>query len=261
MIFLKKPDRKRSSMRNVRAYFPAVVLLVAILGAGTHGKVSYAQVAADSHVAPWRLQAKQHAVDLASPITSQDAISRGAIVDSLIGVPQGYTVSDQANGKIRTDISGTKPSTAELPTTNSDIVAIANFASFSVIVTPSRRSLYTIANLKASNVISSKIPVPEGKVFPILELGGSAILRDAQPITFGVPHNEYSITPGHNYLVFLSYSTEGHFFTINKCWDVTTGSATPNSQEDERRLQEGTSTVAGKSTSDLIVHLQRANDR
>jgi hypothetical protein len=216
--------------------------------------------ASTSHLAPWRHHAVAPVNDSESTPRHPYLEKRGSIVDSLIGVPVGFTVDGKS--RANTNVSGSRLVIPELPVEQADVVAIASFTSFSVHITPSRRSLYTLALLKAEHFVIGKEGnlSPNAKI-PVLLLGGSAVLSSGESIAFGIPNIEYSIVPGHRYLVFLKYNVQGNFYDLIKTWDLTNGTASPNSPEDEMKTTLGSSEANGKTETELLSSLDKKMGR
>jgi hypothetical protein len=147
----------------------------------------------------------------------------------------------------------------ELVSVQGNAWAWVTFTSFHVFVTDAAfHHIYTEMNFTVNQVIrqASGTTLSAGQVIDVALPNGRATNGTKTGSCNLVPE-EYFWKPNHQYLVQLSFNSNGGFFTPWKRWDVSSG----NVQEDELievlRASHGTAVMNGMATADAIRYLDQ----
>ena len=135
---------------------------------------------------------------------------------------------------------------------------VGTFESYRTFLSASELSAYTEITFRVSRVIGNlNIPsLKDGSTITIGCPGGTIMAPWGKVINFRMSPSDHFFEPNHSYLLGLAHISDGDFFIFNekiyRRWDVTNGTATPDSKEEIRRATRGQSSIAGKTTEDAI---------
>ena len=149
---------------------------------------------------------------------------------------------------------------AEVSKAANAIWIVATFSKHQVFATDSSGLLlYTEINLTPQQIIRQ----PEDSALkPGLDVqvdlpGGRAITANGSLVTLDVHPQRYSLQPGHTYLLQLHYNTAGAFYSVDKHWDIVSGTVVPDQPEEIRRASAKTSQLSGRPLADAVTYLER----
>ena len=130
----------------------------------------------------------------------------------------------------------------ELPFFPNEAIVVGRFEDYQVYLTPSRLSVYTGLRLSVEQVLKAgSTGITPGQTIDLLVGGGTVLLADGRTISDHAydPSGDYSVQPGHRYVFFLEYRSQGEFFRDHKDWELIDGVAVPNRLDEAIRAQEG----------------------
>src|ERR1019366_5630379 len=78
-----------------------------------------------------------------------------------------------------------------------------------------------------------------GRSITIMISGGTVILRSGRVLSYDTEPRQYSLQPGHKYLLVLSYYKAGDYYVVMDDWDISDGTVRPNTQPGEYRATHG----------------------
>jgi hypothetical protein len=135
-------------------------------------------------------------------------------------------------------------------------VLIATFSEYRSVLTASGHEIYTEAKFRVGNVFQDTAghAVPHSDI-TILVRGGTVNTNDGKTISYLTDPRKFSIQPQRTYLLVLGYHIDGDFYKIDRSWDVSDGMVRVNSEVEQKRVQEGRSTLVGLTTEQLIRSL------
>ncbi len=126
-----------------------------------------------------------------------------------------------------------------LPDGPNQVVLVGEFRDFDVVLTSSRRSIYTEMHIPVERLLSHAATVRAGETISVLKRGGSLIADDGQVLNFRITPLPFVIRPQHRYLMFLRYMPEGDLYWLQKTIELRDGRALPNSRADVNRAERG----------------------
>ncbi len=135
---------------------------------------------------------------------------------------------------------------------------VGTFEGYSTFLSTSELSVYTEITFRVLRVLGNpNIPgLKNGSTISIGCPGGTIIAPWGKIVSFRMKPSDHFFEPNHSYLLGLTYIANGNFFTFNekisRRWDITNGTAKPDSQEEIRRNTRGQSSIAGKTTEDAV---------
>ncbi len=129
--------------------------------------------------------------------------------------------------------SSSRGAFSAIPFGSGEAVAVADFQSYQAYLTPSHRSIYTIAKLEIEQVLyTGDQALNARQMIDLMMRGGTLRLSDGRVVTYGILPEDarYCIQPGHRYLLLLGFDKESDAFhrEENIFWDITTGVAVPS---------------------------------
>jgi len=193
-----------------------------------------------------------------------DAQRREALTDranyfdrtSVSGVPL-----DQPQPPPNGGSSGSFMAENEIPFFHNEAIIVARFNDYQPYLTPSRLSIYTDIKLSVEQVLEAgPTGISAGQTIDFLINGGTVLLPDGRTISDHAydPRGDFSLQPGHRYVLFLQYESKGDFFTDHKDWELINGVSVPNRPDELTRAQEGRSNYSGLSESAFVEAVQKA---
>ena len=140
-----------------------------------------------------------------------------------------------------------------IPVRESDAVVVATVTAVQPYFSSDHAHLYTEFSLTVDEQIKD-IPgrAKAGETIPIVIRGGKMRLADGRVIEEQLAFTNYSIAVGSRYLLFLSYSTSGQYFTVIKSWELKNGGIIPTAHEDQMDAREGKSQYTAMTDVNLI---------
>jgi hypothetical protein len=265
MVTTKMTRRKQTILFSL-------LTVVAVGSLGLLGKVLLAQTpAAESDPvssAPrhdaWRIEPR--ALPPPSIDREQNELldQRGSYFDSMLG--RSGVPLDQPQPPRNGGSSGSYGVEDEIPffpkqNAGRETIVVAKFDSYQPYLTPSHLSIYTDIKLSVEQVLApGSSGVAPGNTIEVLLDGGTVKLPDGKTITSRIYNDSgnYSLEPGHRYLLILSYEDKGNFFTNYKDWELANGVAVPNRQDEAVRFQEGRSKYSGLTEDAFISAVRQA---
>jgi hypothetical protein len=144
-----------------------------------------------------------------------------------------------------------------------EAVVVATFASYQVYLSLSRRSMYTSVRLAVEQVLEpGPSDVRAGEEIDQLLPGGTARLPSGHVRSYGIIYGpafkDYEEKPGHRYLLFLKYVSDGNFFVEKGAWELRGGSAVPVAICDVAAAREGRSRYTGMSEAEFLAAMREA---
>jgi hypothetical protein len=126
-----------------------------------------------------------------------------------------------------------------LPDGPNQVVLMGEFRDFDVVLTSSRRSIYTEMHIFVERVLRDTTPVRAGQTITVFSRGGLIIANDGQVLRDNIIPLSFVIQPRHRYVMFLRYYSEGDFYSLQKTIELRDGKALPNSLPDVNRSEKG----------------------
>jgi hypothetical protein len=205
------------------------------------------------------------------PMTSRDspAVSpeqrarRDAFADNSFGSIEPLTPDTAA----RTHVSGGsvvygKGSVPEIPPVGPEsAVIVARFSSYTAVLSSTHRSVYTEIALIIQQVVHvGDDPLRSGDVITVLHPGGTVLLPEGRVLSYLTDRESFSLQPNHTYLLVVSRKPDGHFYVVDKAWDVSTGVVRPNDLYESIRSRKGESQLAGLPLDAAVSLLKKTTD-
>jgi hypothetical protein len=136
-------------------------------------------------------------------------------------------------------------------------VFIAAFSEYRSILTASGREIYTEVKFRTGKVFQDEVghATPQSDITALVR-GGTVKTKDGKTISYLTSPRAFSVQPHHTYLLVLSYYADGDFYKIDRSWDISDGVVRVNSEVEQKRVQEGKSTLVGLTTDQLIRSLE-----
>jgi hypothetical protein len=153
------------------------------------------------------------------------------------------------------------PGEEEIPFHQNQAVVVARFEDYQPYLSPSRLSIYTDIKLSVEQVLEAgHTDAYPGQTVDVLIPGGTVQLSDGRTLSDRPydPSGDYSLQPGHRYVLFLRYESNGEYFENSKSWELLNGIVVPNRLDEVIRAQEGRSSYSGLSESSFIEEVRKA---
>lgn len=138
-------------------------------------------------------------------------------------------------------------------------VVVATFRDFDVVLSESRRTIYTEQHLVAERVIAAGQPVTVGQTLIGIEPGGTARIGE-HVIEYETQPRPEVLIPLHRYVLFLQSLPSADCYWVNKAWELTDGPVEPVQVEDIERARQHISVYAGMGEIEFLGAVQRAVD-
>ena len=135
------------------------------------------------------------------------------------------------------------PTILEFPSSYASAVIVGQFSTYKTHISGSHRSIYTELDIKPASVV--KPGATTDGIYRVFIEGGTVLLPNAsgvpgtRAVSYGIPRNPYSLMPDTQYLLFLRYEPNGHFYTVLRSWRVANGKLEPNNLADDRSAAAG----------------------
>lgn len=139
-------------------------------------------------------------------------------------------------------------------------VVTATFTQHRSVVSSSEYSIYSEITLKIGHVFedrSGSRHLSPGQDVTIVVTGGTVRLPSGGTVSYETRPREWSLQPGHTYLLVLSYYKEGDFYFGFDTWDVSDGSVRPGDCRTEYWTRTGRSSLTGLTVQQLDPVLGR----
>ena len=192
----------------------------------------------------WRLTPQGLQAPGSDTITPESRAARDAFFDSVLGSrPKG-------GGSVWESVGPE----GEIPF-GAMSTLVARFTGYTTIWSHSHKSLYTEVTMDVEEVVRDPSgAVQLGQPVTVILAGGSLKLPSGQILRRDLDQfRHYGIQPGHKYLMFVSYHSNGAFFVYDKSWELTNGVAEPNTADDAARAKRGESRFAGLPEDTFIA--------
>lgn len=179
-----------------------------------------------------------------SGVSATDLAIRGQHFDSFIGAPR--PIDEPKAHASSVGFSFEPLLQPEYPHLGpGQCVVVGRFASFQPVLSPSRRSLYTVIHIAVERTVMASPQQPSGATIDVLVPGGTLRLDDGKVLRYAVSPDESALQPHQRYVLMLTCHSRGRFCTLADSWLIRKGSVWPNTAADKVRLQQGTSRTAG----------------
>ncbi len=181
--------------------------------------------------------------------------------DNLIGASAPlFEPSAQARQMPIADMKSLPPEVPELGLTR--VLMIGKFERYRSFISASARSVYTEIDIRVDRAFAGTGGpyVNENSVVQIERPGGTVNTPWGKVLSYVIRPSEYDFQPGHTYLVLASYHREGDFYTVNDKrgrWDLTTGTAIPDTSIEVIRTRKGLSQLSGLTKAQIEDKLEQ----
>lgn len=140
------------------------------------------------------------------------------------------------------------------------VILTARFTRFRSVLSASGYSLYSEVTLNVKQVFEDQSGA--GYLAPqqettVLVPGGTIALPSGKTLGYKTGPREWSLQPGHSYLMVLSYHKAGDFYFVTDDWDISDGLARPNDCRTDYWERTGRSSLGGLSVQQLGPALER----
>lgn len=235
-------------MRTVRAIHRTLFLLLTIV---LSLSLQSQQPTASEKAPAWRYQPQ--ATNSTDTRTPADIAIEDAAYDFGFG---GSGPIDKPQTERRYSSAHADVDSGDFPTHSStEAVVAAHFTSWTVHLSKSHRSVYTIINLEIDRVISDADGhLSKGSTIPLGIPGGTVILPGTgQVVSYEIARHNFPCEPKTQYLMFLSYRPQSlPFYEFAKVWKIDNGVLSPTSHFDIDRASRGEKSHAGTSLDSAI---------
>ncbi len=133
-------------------------------------------------------------------------------------------------------------------------VVTATFTKHSSVLSASEYSLYSEMTLRVNQVFEDRggsQRLSPGSDITVIVTGGTVKLPSGRTVSYEARPREWSLQPGHTYLLVLSYYKEGDFYFDFDSWDVSDGAARPSDCRTEYWARTGRSSLSGLTVQEL----------
>lgn len=151
------------------------------------------------------------------------------------------------------------PNKPEIPAVRNRHILVGTFTAFRSILTASGRCVYTDVSFRVGHVMEGA-GLEAGQTITVSLHGGTVMDSNGQVISYLTQSHELFIQPARTYLMVLSFQPAGNFFTLVDDWDLTDGTATPNSIFNRSVSRDGRSVIAGKSEDQIAETLRKRQE-
>ena len=136
-------------------------------------------------------------------------------------------------------------------------VLTATFVSYRSILSSSGRVIYTDIAFRVHQVLQDRgghaLP---GSYITVSVIGGTVTTQSGQLISYLTQPRSLFLQPTRSYLLVLSYKERGDFYTDAGNWDISDGTARPNTIRLQSKSDEGHSSLSGLTNDELIRTLK-----
>ena len=145
----------------------------------------------------------------------------------------------------------------EIPEITNRAILIGKFTSSRTVMSSSGRAIYTEMIFHVSDVFEDVAGhAAPGYDITIGVLGGTVRTKEGQVISLYTSPREYSLQPGHTYLLVLRYLPETDLYS-GSGWDVSDGVVRANSRRDLYYERHGKSSLIGLTVDQLRAVLRQ----
>lgn len=164
-------------------------------------------------------------------------------------------------GRLHGEMSGrayllSEPEFHKIP---GELWVTGTFISYKVFPLPSIHLAYTEIQFLVQSVISANPPsgLAPSKVIT-LGLPGGTILEGGMPTSHFISPEQYSLKPGHSYLLQMFFHPILDFYSAGsgRSWDITSGTVEPNDSGEVERGKLGTSQIDGTPSSQIVQRMK-----
>jgi hypothetical protein len=125
------------------------------------------------------------------------------------------------------------------------------------ILTAAGRAIYTDITFRVHQVLQDRgghaLP---GSDITVSITGGTVTTQSGQIISYLTQPRSLFLQPTKTYLLVLSYEEPGDFYTMAGNWDISDGTARPNTIRLRMKSDEGHSSLSGLTNDELIRTLK-----
>ena len=148
---------------------------------------------------------------------------------------------------------------SDIPVAKGRVALIGTFTQHRAVLSKSEFSLYTEVTVHVDEVFEDRTGSGAfpGKDIILIFTGGTVTLKSGRVLSYNTEPIEYSLQPGHRYLLFLTYEREGDFYIVSNDWDVTDGTVRPNTRPGQYRASHGLSSLSGLTVQQLVPALSK----
>jgi hypothetical protein len=143
--------------------------------------------------------------------------------------------------------------TNPIPVKESDAIVVGTFADHSVLLSQSKRSLYTVIRFTVEATLKSKpLPIMPGEALECVVPGGVAEIN-GRIIQQRVQSGDDTPLEEHGrYLLFLKYDADRESYSIVKHWLLENGRAVAVDLIETQRVKKGNSDYDGQPENKII---------
>jgi len=136
-------------------------------------------------------------------------------------------------------------------------VLTGTFVSYRSILTASGRAIYTDIAFRVHQVLQDRGGhALAGSDITVSITGGTVTTQSGQIISYLTQPRSLFLQPTRSYLLVLSYEEPGDFYTLAGNWDISDGTARPNTIRLQTKSDEGHSSLSGLTNDELIRTLK-----
>lgn len=130
------------------------------------------------------------------------------------------------------------------------VVLTGTFTAHRSVLSASEFSLYTEVTIHVDQVFEDQTgsgrPAANHDI-TVIVYGGTVLLASGERLSISTEPVEYFLQPGRKYLLELSYSSKGDFYDYYDSWDLSDGTARPNTHRTQYVARCGLSLLNGAS--------------
>lgn len=142
---------------------------------------------------------------------------------------------------------------SDIPPAAGRIALTGTFTQHRSVLSASEFSLYTEITIRVDEVFDDRTAsgAMPGRDITVLTSGGTVTLQSGRVLSHNTQPIEYSLQPGHRYLLFLTHQRTGDFYVVTNDWDISDGIVRPNTRPGQYRASHGLSLLTGLRVEEL----------
>lgn len=196
---------------------------------------------------------------VAARALTDDRVKRDKFADLFYGIHQPIEEFFRAGNKGYSlpSVPVAIPGEPDIPKYKKRTIVVATFVDYTSILSASRESIYSEAHLKIERVIDTDNPqLALGSIIDLLIPGGTVKLPSGQLLSYATNPRPYVPEPGHKYIFFLHYVSDGNFYVLKKLIELKDGKAVPSWPSDIQRARANNWRFANKDTDSAVSEIE-----
>ncbi|MBV8553818.1 MAG: hypothetical protein JOY54_21160 [Acidobacteriaceae bacterium] len=133
-------------------------------------------------------------------------------------------------------------------------VFVGTFDAFDPVLSKSHQTIYEEIHINVERVLYPEQSDLSGSMIDILVPGGTVLLN-GQTKSYHTAQQEYGLSPGHRYVLFVEYIPKGDFYLLRDSISLDSGTARPNSPAATSAATAGKWAFTGLSEPALLTRL------